>query len=211
MEWVSKVPLATTIRQTREVWQDFDARQKRYAIAASVVTLGRLGLRYAVEHSYDKGNLSRRQAALAHAVIDLADNIDGRIARAGNASTPWGQVIDPLADKVDFFMQEAARVRRGEMSAPEVAARGTRDVASTYVRHLETELYEQGVTEKSHAGAVWAGKVSSAFRSMSLRIGDLWPDSKAASASRKASTGLLVGSLGVNIRNYLRNKHSRGV
>ncbi len=199
------LPLVASVRQTETVWQDFDTRQKTHAIAASTATLGRLGFRIALENAVDNEQIGRGKALVFHSIIDMADNIDGRIARAGDAVTPWGKEIDPLADKADFFIEELRRVRRGEMGLTELTLRVVRDILSTYFRLLETERVENGSVAVSHAGATWAGKASSFIRAVSLRINDIAPNSRAAVITRHAATAALVGSLGMNAYNYFHN------
>lgn len=196
-------PLKLAYDQSRETWQGFDARQKRYAIAASAFTFGRVGLRLALEIARTKGAVNRRNAAIAHCALDLADNIDGRIARAGNAVTPWGKVADPFADKIDFAVQEYSRVVRGEMDSATALVRTGRDVASTTLRNHQSEHAARhgGVANTS---AQWPGKVSTAFRSVSLRIADVAPESRVATVSQHTATVGLIASLVTNAQHYRR-------
>lgn len=200
---VRRHPLKLAYDQSRETWQGFDARQKRYAVAASAFTFGRVGLRLALEVAQLRGTVSRRTAAIAHCALDLADNVDGRIARAGNAVTPWGKVADPFADKVDFAVQEYARVLRGELDAPTAGIRTARDVASTSLRSRQSEYAAQHGTQANTA-AQWPGKASTAARSVSLRIGDFMPESPIALASQHMATAGLLASLASNAAHYRR-------
>ena len=198
-----KIPLVAAYQQTKEVWRDFTPEQKRAAAMASTATFGRLALRVAVECGQDSGKLSRRQALLAHVVLDCADTLDGRIARAGNAVTPWGRVADPLADKVDFAIQDIARVRRGEMSGFEAGIRIARDTGSTALRHYES-LHPGN--EGARTAATWAGKGSSVLRAFANRIGDMAPGTQTASITRHAATAGLIGSFISNWRDFRRNR-----
>lgn len=200
---IDKIPLVAAYQQTKEVWGDFNPEQKRAATLASAATFGRLALRVAVEYGQDSGKLSRRQALLAHVALDCADTFDGRIARAGNAVTPWGKVADPLADKVDFAIQDIARVRRGEMSGIEAGVRMVRDTGSTVLRHYESTHPSQ---EGARTAATWAGKGSSILRATANRVGDVAPGSKAASVTRRAATAGLIGSFISNWRDFRRNR-----
>lgn len=201
--FIDKIPLVAAYQQTKEVWGDFTPEQKRAATLASAATFGRLALRIAVEYSQDSGKLSRRQALLAHVALDCADTIDGRVARAGNAVTPWGKVADPLADKVDFAIQDFARVRRGEMSRNEAIIRMARDTGSTMLRHHES-LHPN--PEGARTAATWAGKGSSILRAAANRVGDVAPGSKAASVTRHTATAGLIGSFISNWRDFRRNR-----
>lgn len=201
--FIDKIPLVAGYQQTKEVWSEFTPEQKRAATLASIATFGRLALRVAVEHGQDSGRLSRKQALLAHIALDFADTADGRIARAGNAVTPWGKVADPLADKVDFAIQDIARVRRGEMNAFEAGVREVRDVSSTVLRHHES-LHPS--PEGARTAASWAGKGSSFFRAFANRVNDVAPNSKIATVTRYAATAGLIGSLIINVRDFRRNR-----
>jgi len=201
--FIDKIPLVAAYQQTKEVWTDFTPEQKRAATLASAATFGRLALRVAVEYGQDSGRLSRKQAFLAHVALDCADTLDGRIARAGNAVTPWGKVADPFADKVDFAIQDIARVRRGEMNVLEAGVRGARDVGSTVLRHYESTHPSQ---EGARTAATWAGKASSILRAVANRAGDVAPGSKMASVTRHAATAGLVGSFISNWRDFRRNR-----
>lgn len=201
--FIDKIPLVAAYQQTQDVWHDFTPEQRRAATLASVATFGRLALRIAVEYGQDSGKLSRRQAFLAHVALDCADTIDGRVARAGNAVTPWGKVADPFADKIDFAIQDIARVRRGEMSGVEASTRLLRDTGSTVLRHHES-LHPS--PEGARTAATWAGKGSSILRAIANRVGDIAPDSKTATATRHAATAGLVGSFISNWRDFRRNR-----
>lgn len=203
-DWKESIPLVAAYRQTKETWQGFDANQKRAAMLASVATFGRLGLRIAVERGQDTGRISRTQAVLAHIALDFADTIDGKIARAGNAVTPWGKVADPLADKVDFAIQDIARVRRGEMSSIEAGVRMGRDVASTALRHYESLHPTEDATART--AATWAGKSSTIGRSVANRVGDIAPRSRTATVLRSAATAGLVASLISNWRDFRKSR-----
>ena len=193
------VPLVAAYQQTKGAWQEFDATQRRAVVLASLATFGRLGLRVAVEYGQDSGKLSRKQATLAHIALDFADTIDGRIARAGNAVTDWGKVADPLADKLDFAIQDIARVRRGELDGPEAAVRIVRDVTSTGLRHYESlHPGEQG----AHTAASWWGKGSTITRSIVNRISDVMPDSQLTPVVQHVATAGLLVSLAHNWRSF---------
>ena len=181
----------------------FDRGQRRAAVLATLATFGRIGLRIGVEYSYDTERLTRTKAVLTHAVLDLADTVDGRIARGGNAVTPWGKVADPLADKVDFAIQDIARVHRDEMPASVAAIRISRDVASTALRQYESVHPVDG---QSKTAATWAGKTSTASRSVSNRIGDIAPHTTTARVAQLGSTAGLVASLLSNARDFYRNR-----
>jgi phosphatidylglycerophosphate synthase len=201
--FIDKIPLVAAYQQTKEVWSDFTPEQKRAATLASAATFGRLALRIAVEYSQDSGRLSRKQALLAHVALDCADTLDGRIARAGNAVTPWGKVADPLADKVDFAIQDIARVRRGEMGGVEAGIRIIRDTGSTMLRHYESLHPGQ---EGARTAATSAGKGSSILRVIANRVGDAAPESKVATATRHTATAGLIGSFISNWRDFRRNR-----
>ena len=202
--WKESIPLVAAYHQTKETWRGFDVDQKRAAVLASIATFGRLGLRIAVERGQDTGRISRTQATLAHVALDFADTIDGKIARAGNAVTPWGKVADPLADKVDFAIQDVARVRRGEMSGIEAGVRISRDVASTALRHYES--LHPGEDTTARTAATWAGKSSTIGRSVANRVGDIAPRSTAAKGARYAATAGLVASLVSNWRDFRKSR-----
>ena len=206
--WKESIPLVAAYHQTKETWRGFNTDQKRAAVLASVATFGRLGLRIAVERGQNTGRISRTQAALAHVALDFADTIDGKIARAGNAVTPWGKVADPFADKVDFAIQDIARVRRGEMSGAEAGVRISRDVVSTALRHYESVHPTEGAIART--AATWAGKSSTIGRSAANRLGDVAPRSTAATVARYAATAGLIASLVSNWRDFRKNRsHSR--
>ena len=205
--FIDKVPLVAAYSQTKEVWSDFTPEQKRSATLASAATFGRLALRIAVEYGQDAGKLSRKQALLAHIALDFADTVDGRVARAGNAVTPWGKVADPLADKVDFAIQDIARVRRGEMNGTEAVIRMARDTGSTILRHHESLHPSQ---DGARTAATWAGKGSSILRAVANRVGDAAPRSRVATVSRHAATAGLIGSFISNWRDFRRNRAERG-
>lgn len=200
---IDHIPLVAAYQQTGEIWAQFTPEQKRAAKLASLATFGRLALRIAVEYGQDGGKLSRTQAFLAHIALDCADTIDGRIARAGNAVTPWGKVADPLADKIDFAVQDIARMRRGEMSGLEASIRIGRDVSSTALRQYESAHPGQ---EGARTAATWAGKGSTIARAAANRIGDLAPNAHAAATARHVATAGLVGSLISNWRDFRRNR-----
>lgn len=197
------IPLVSAFEQTRELWDGFDAGQRRAAVLASLATFGRIGLRIGVERAFDNERFTRTQAALAHTVLDFADTVDGRIARSGNAVIPWGRVADPLADKVDFAIQDGARVHRHEMPASIAAVRIGRDVISTALRQYESA---HPVNGQSRTAAAWAGKASTASRSASNRLGDLALNSPVARAAQVAPTAGLVASLASNARDFYRNR-----
>ena len=205
-DWKESVPLVAAYQQTKETWAGFDSSQRRAAMLASLATFGRIGLRIAVEYGQNSDRVSRRQAALAHIVLDFADTIDGRIARAGNAVTPWGKVADPLADKVDFAIQDIARVRRGELSGAEATLRIARDVASTGLRQYES-LHPSA--QGAHTAASWWGKGSTIARSLSNRTSDLMPDSTIAPIARHVATGGLLVSLASNVRDSRVNRKTK--
>lgn len=200
---IDHIPLVAAYQQTKETWADFTPEQKRAAKFASIATFGRLALRVAVEYGQDTGKLSRKQAFLAHIALDCADTVDGRIARAGNAVTPWGKVADPLADKIDFAIQDVARVRRGEMNGVEAGIRIGRDVSSTALRQYESLHPGQ---EGARTAATWAGKGSTIARAVANRIGDLPPNAPIATITRHTATAGLVGSLISNWRDFRRNR-----
>ena len=200
-ESLRQFPLALAYEQSRETWDNFDVSQKRHAILASVVTFGRVGLRLATEIAYDSGKLSRRRAIAAHVVLDLADAVDGRVSRRGNAVTPWGKVADPFSDKVDFFVQEVARARRGELYWATVATRAARDIVSTQVRHNEAiRADEEG--REPQTGATNFGKMSTTMRALANRVNDVSPNSVVARVFEHTATVGLVGSLIQNTRSY---------
>ncbi|MEO8911786.1 MAG: CDP-alcohol phosphatidyltransferase family protein [Candidatus Saccharimonas sp.] len=203
--WKETVPLVAAYQQTKGAWQEFDSSQRRAAVLASLATFGRLGLRIAAECGQDSGRLSRTQATIAHIALDFADTVDGRIARAGNAVTDWGKVADPLADKVDFAIQDIARVRRGELSGAEAAVRIARDVTSTGLRHYESlHPSEQG----AHTAASWWGKSSTITRSIANRVGDVMPNSPITPVVQHVATAGLVTSLANNLHVFRKNHNS---
>lgn len=199
------IPLHAAYEQTREVWSEFDADQRRAVVLASTATFGRIVLRLGVEYATDREILSRRQAAIAHGVLDLADTVDGRIARAGNAVTPWGKVADPFADKIDFAIQDISRVRREEMPRAVALLRVSRDIASTALRQYESAHPTNGISRTS---ATWAGKASTTARSISNRITDIAPRTRVAQFAQPASTAALLASLYANARDFRRNRRS---
>lgn len=204
---IHNLPLAGAIYRTIPMWRDdFSPEQRGHATLATTVTLGRLGLRAGLESMIERDRVSRPAAVVMSGMIDVADNIDGRIARAGNACTPLGAELDPLADKADFLMQEVLRVGRGELPVAHAALRFSRDVLSTVIRHKQSNLVESAGTGGAHVAAAQAGKVSSAFRSLSLRINDIAPHSRSARVINTAATALLGASLAVNAYNYWNDR-----
>ncbi|QQS22253.1 CDP-alcohol phosphatidyltransferase family protein [Candidatus Saccharibacteria bacterium] len=197
-------PLVVAAQQSHDTWRGFDERQKRAAVAASAVTFGRLGLRLVVEAATRTGRLSRKQRFVANLALDMADSIDGKIARHFDAVTPFGKVADPLADKIDFAIQEYGRVMRGELDAPTAAVRSARDLASTHVRHEQSLRAARGEIADADTGARPLNKWTSAFRAASLRVDDLFPGSRLAQGMQHTATAALIASGLSNVKEYRR-------
>ena len=195
-------PLAKGFHDTRDVWGDYSSEQQRAIIEANTVTLGRFAARMIVEAAHSRGKLSRAQFVVLESLLDLGDKIDGEIIRSAGAENAFGKVIDPFVDKLDFFMQELLRLLRGELDGATFLLRLGRDVASTYLRTLQTEHGGDGAAQ-------WWGKLSTAVRSVSLRVGDAYPESKEARWAKHTATGMLLGSLAVSLYTYRKTTRHR--
>lgn len=202
-EVLRQLPLVLAYEQTRPAWGEFDNRQRTFALLATAMSVGRVGCRLATEVAYDKDRISRRQAAAIHVVLDVIDKADGMTARHGSAVTPWGQVLDPLMDKADFFIQEAARAHRGEIARGTVIIRLARDIFSTYTRQQEAQ-YADKAGDTPHTAATKYGKASTLVRTVANRTSDMWPHSRGARVLEHVATmGLALTAL-KNAKTYRR-------
>lgn len=89
----------------------------------NALTVARVGLAVAFPFVPDSARLAVVLAALA------TEYLDGALARALELESELGVLLDPIADKLFFVAVAATFVFDGSLSALELLALGTRDVA----------------------------------------------------------------------------------
>lgn len=119
----------------------------------NLVTLSRIGL--GLICLIPLAALSREALAIALAIMvlaELTDLFDGMIARARNAVTGIGKILDPMADSIYRLTIFAAFVQNGWMPAWLLCIFIIRDVSVAYIRIIGVQ---SGVSPASR----WSGKV----------------------------------------------------
>ena len=195
MSLLEHLPLATSIDETIEDWGKMERKQKLGALAALIVTTSRPILR-ALHESSTRDNQNTTAAELITSIaLDLSDKLDGTIARSTGGVTPVGKELDPLMDKIDFAIQEAAQNRNGTLPLGHVAIRLSRDIIVTLLRsHVNAATH--GEVDIS---AGWQGKASTFARLASLRATGLpgERDRPGLRTAHQTSATLLVVTSGV--------------
>lgn len=204
MAFNENLPLVTSLHETVEDWPKLSLTQKLGACSASIVTAAGPLSRSIIEARRSRDAVSVGET-VAHLAVDLRDGLDGKIARATDGVTPFGKEFDPLADKIDFLIQELFQLHRGELPVAHVALRFSRDAIITALRS-----HVMAVTDgQANIGAGWYGKVSTAVRQGSLRVtGQSFERSQKdlRIIHQTAATGLLLASGAVNAKRLLDEK-----
>jgi phosphatidylglycerophosphate synthase len=193
-----QLPLVSSIEETASKWPEMSPKQKLGASAASLVTIAGPVARLVVESGKAKDTPLDFKQLAAGIAIDLRDGLDGKIARATNGVTPLGKELDPLADKIDFFIQEWFQYKRGDLPAIHLALRVSRDALVTALRSHVMDISDG----EANVAAAWYGKASTAVRQASLRSTGLpfERDIPHLRASHQlAATGLLLYSGAKNV------------
>ncbi|MDN5274628.1 MAG: hypothetical protein JWP06_529 [Candidatus Saccharibacteria bacterium] len=205
MSLAEQLPLITSIEETVDDWDKLATKQRIGAIAALTITVSRPILR-ALHEAERSGRQDTTAVDLIKEIgLDISDKADGMTARATGGVTELGKELDPLMDKIDFFIQEAAQNRRGALPLGHLAVRLARDIIVTLVRS-HVNAMTQGEVDIS---AGWQGKASTAIRLASLRITGL-PIERDHPKLRKAhqaiATTAVVASGVKNVVNLLNAK-----
>ena len=198
-------PLVSSIQETIEMWPKMNTRNKLGACAASLITFAGPVSRLIIESTREKDIPPNTAQLLAGLATDFRDGLDGKVARATGGVTPFGKEFDPLADKIDFFIQEAAQYRRGELPLAHLALRFSRDVLVTGLRAHVMDISDG----EANVAANWYGKASTAARQTSLRLtsSPLEPSNPLVRhAHQTAATGLIIASGAQNIRSLLEER-----
>lgn len=200
-----QLPLVSSIEETVELWPKLSTTQRFGACAASLITLAGPVARLINESRRDNDAAITLQQFAANVAIDLRDGLDGKVARATGGVTPFGKELDPLADKIDFLIQEIAMVRRGELPASQLGLRVARDAIVTALRSHVMDISGG----EAHVGAAWYGKASTATRQVSNRMTGL-PFEESRPTLRRlhqsAATALLIYSGAKNIQGLLAER-----
>ncbi len=197
-----QLPLVSSIHETVELWPKMDTSQKLGACAASLITFAGPLSRIILESTRESGVPPSRAQLFAGIGIDFRDGLDGKVARATEGVTPFGKEFDPLADKIDFLIQEIAQARRGELPVKHVALRFARDALVTGLRAHVMDISNG----EANVAASWYGKASTAVRQTSLRLTNspLEPSSPLfRQAHQTTATGVIIVSGAQNIKSLL--------
>lgn len=136
-----------------------------------------------------KHDWTTTDAALLSAAY-LTD-LEGNVARAGNAETDFGAAADPFADKAATNPHEIVLAMRGEDSPTRVGARLARDVALTGIRiHVKNST-----NGRAEIGANKINKVNSGLR----QVTDIFATSPFGRKYPRVRTGLQIASTALTL------------
>ncbi len=200
-----QLPLVTSFSETVRMWEKMDTQQRLGALAASSITLAGPVARLVTESRRDGTEPVDARTLLTGVVIDLRDSLDGRVARATDGVTPLGRELDPLADKIDFFIQELYQYRRGELHAGHVALRSVRDLAITALRSHVMDISDG----QANVSAGWYGKTSTGIRQASLRLTGLAFEQRYPGfryAHQTLATASILGSGVLNMHHLMQER-----
>lgn len=205
-----QLPLVSSIEETASKWPEMNTKQKLGASAASLVTIAGPVARLIVESGKSKDSVPDFKQLAAGIAIDLRDGLDGKIARATDGVTPLGKELDPLADKLDFLIQEWFQYKRGDLPAIHLGLRIGRDALVTALRSHVMDISGG----EANVAAAWYGKASTAVRQVSLRSTGLPYEREIPhlrTAHQMAATGLLLYSGAKNVKGLMdeREKYVR--
>jgi phosphatidylglycerophosphate synthase len=196
------LPFVTSLKETAELWPGMSRTQKLGAAAASIVTAAGPVSRILLEAHRGMDQQLTSGQFTAEVAIDLRDKVDGLVARAFDAVTPFGKEVDPFADKIDFLIQELFQYYRNDLPITHLLLRISRDVLVTALRsHVMAATDGQ-----ADIGANWHGKVSTALRQTSLRITGLPFEQNIPhfrTVHQTAATGLVLASGARNVASLL--------
>lgn len=197
-----QLPLVSSIEETAAGWPEMNTKQKLGACAASLITIAGPVARLIVESGRTEGSVPDFKQLATGIAIDLRDGLDGKVARATDGVTPFGKELDPLADKLDFFIQEWHQYKRGDLPAIHLGLRLGRDALVTALRSHVMDVSDG----EANVAAAWYGKASTAARQVSLRSTGLPFERDVPhlrSAHQLAATGLLLYSGAKNIKGLM--------
>lgn len=186
--------LQQSLHELADQWPEMGPIQRSGFIGATALTLS-AGVRPFIELRQGRNVRPSRRQLQANIALDFRDLFDGRVARATDAVTSFGKLIDPIADKLDFLIQEIFHHQRGNLALHHLILRSTRDVAVTGLR-IYAKKISQGEIDIS-AGTV--GKASTLMREVSLRTtGTMLESYLPRPLHQTLATGALLGSGGQN-------------
>lgn len=148
-------------RETRdEEWPKMTTKQKLGAVAATVVSFGRLvreGVKFGKPDS-ERGWID----TIGDVIFAASDGLDGMIARGTGGKTAFGGLADQLlGDKVPRWVKEISMASRGRISWPHVVTRIARDLCVTYQRDKITEETGGAISvDASPKSDLFSGKYS---------------------------------------------------
>lgn len=195
--------MGEVLRRTQESWQRFSTVQKLAAVATNALTISRPLVTGVVSkrglnktHEWNMGDTTTLAAGY------LTD-LEGGIARAAEAQTKIGGILDPMADKIATNMQEIVLAYRGEESYMNVGLKLVRDIGISALRKYA--LSETGGAATVSAG--FAGKANTAFRKSTIvfatsSLGKKYP--RVRSALQTTSTAATVASGLITARKLLK-------
>ena len=148
-------------QETRdEEWPKMTTKQRLGAVAATVVSFGRLvreGVKLGKPDS-ERGWID----TIGDAIFAASDGLDGMIARGTGGKTAFGGLADQLlGDKIPRWIKEFSMASRGRISWPHVVTRIARDLCVTYQRDKITEETGGAVSvDASPKSDLFSGKYS---------------------------------------------------
>ena len=157
-------------QETRdEEWPKMTTKQRLGAVAATVVSFGRLvreGVKLGKPDS-ERGWID----TIGDAIFAASDGLDSMIARGTGGKTAFGGLADQLlGDKIPRWIKEFSMASRGRLSAAHVIIRIGRDLYVTYQRDKITEETGGAVSvDASPKSDLFSGKYST-FNSLVTNI-----------------------------------------
>jgi|GEM_PF-4114117 len=180
-------------KQPMEIIKNGEPQERAAFIAATALTLARPLIAGFVSHrGIDKKHEWTASDATQLAGAYLTD-MEGSVARLGNAQTEFGAKIDPIADKLATNPHEIVLATRGEDSMARVGIRLARDVAISGLRAYA----KHATVGRAKTAANWSGKSNTLLR-QSTNVFATSPLGKKHPTLRTslqvASTALTIGS-----------------
>lgn len=146
--------------RTKEKYDSMDAHQKRDFWLAVGATMGGVALTaaaFVVEKQKPASKLPTLLRGAGYA-LDYADGYFAKrsaTAASDGATTEFGAIADPLADKINNTLNEVSLVQKGRISQVDLAIRATRDIGITAARRFVTGRTGGKVDVKANKFGKW--------------------------------------------------------
>lgn len=156
------LPLAesSVVGRTKDRYAGMEPHQKRDFWLAVGATAGGIALTtaaFVVEKRHPESKLPIMLRGAGYA-LDYADGYFAKRSATDDndgATTEFGAIADPLADKYNNTLNEISLVKRGRLSIADLAIRATRDVGITAARRFVTKQTNGRVDVKANAFGKW--------------------------------------------------------